>query len=66
LKLAKLGKGSVFVGQRKEGTFVEKNKSLGNLICVGRTKEELNESIRNANLLVDQYIPIELQSADSI
>ena len=60
LKLAQLGKGAVIVGQRKEGVFVTKNKTLGNLICLGRTKEELNESIRTANGLVDQYVPVGL------
>lgn len=61
LKLARVGKGSVIVGQRREGTYVTKNKtSLGNLICFGRTKEELNELIRTANALVDRYVPVYL------
>jgi len=60
LQLAQLGKGAVIVGQRKEGFFAIKDKtSLGNLICIGRTKEELDDSIRSADTLVQQYIPIE-------
>lgn len=58
LRLAQLGKGAVIVGQRKQGSLVVKNKTtLGNLICVGRTKEELAESIRRGNELVEHYVP---------
>jgi len=67
LKLAQLGKGAVIVGQRKAGTFVTKNKtSLGNLICMGRTKEELKESIRIADALVEQYVPMKLLSVETV
>jgi len=65
LKLARSGKGAVMVGQRRVGALATKNKtSLGNLICMGRTKEELDESIRIGEELVARYVPLEIKLVD--
>lgn len=56
LELYKKGEGICIVGQRKAGTQFIKNKtSLGNLICVQKTRQGLEKSIHLSNNLIRKY-----------
>jgi hypothetical protein len=61
LELYKKGKGFVIVGQRRIGTVFIKNKtSLGNLICVEKTRKKLEKSIIHSNTIIKKYIGSQL------
>lgn len=56
LDLYKKGKGICIVGQKKAGTkFIKKKTSLGNLICVEKTKEKLNKLVIDSDRTIKKY-----------